>query len=40
MRFFIAVTDSEWYQFLAERQPDELNFWRPSAGSFRAIDEG
>lgn len=40
MKFFIAVTDNQWYDFLATLQPDELNFWRPRAGSFRAIHEG
>ncbi len=40
MRFFVAVTDNDWYEFMAPLQPDELNFWRPSAASFRAIEEG
>jgi putative restriction endonuclease len=40
MKFFVGVTDNEWYRFLAELQPDELNFWRPSGGGFRAIEEG
>ena len=40
MKFFIAVTDNQWHRFLAERHPDELNFWRPGAGAFRVLDEG
>ena len=40
MQFFLGVTDDEWYRFLARLQPDEVNFWRPSGGSFRAIEEG
>ena len=40
MKFFVAVTDNEWFRFLAEHQPDELNFWRPGGGSFKAIREG
>jgi putative restriction endonuclease len=40
MKYFIAVTDDQWYRFLAAQQPDELNFWRPGGGGFRAIDEG
>jgi putative restriction endonuclease len=39
MRFFVSLTDNEWYRFLAGRQPDELNFWRPGAGGFRTLDE-
>ena len=40
MKFFVGVTDDEWYRFVAKLQPDELNFWRPSGGSFRVIEEG
>jgi len=40
MQFWVGVTDNDWFTFLAERLPDEVNFWRPSAGSFRAIPEG
>jgi putative restriction endonuclease len=40
MRFFVAVTDNGWYRFLAEQRPNEVNFWRPSGGGFRAIEEG
>ena len=41
MKFYIAVTDNQWYKFLYERQPDELNFWRPGGKvSFRAIPQG
>lgn len=40
MEFYVAVTDNDWYKFVAELQPDELNFWRPTGGSFTAIGEG
>ena len=41
MKYFVAVTDNQWFRFLAERQPDEVNFWRPSGRSqLRAIDVG
>jgi putative restriction endonuclease len=40
MRFFVAVTDNDWYRYLADLQPDEVNFWRPSGRGFRAIEEG
>ena len=30
MRAFVAVTDKDWYQFLAGRPDlDEVNFWQP-----------
>ena len=32
MDLWVAVTDGNWFRFLRERQPDEVNFWQPSAG--------
>lgn len=41
MRFFVGVTDNSWFRFHAEKQPDEVNFWRPrSTMGFRAIQCG
>jgi len=41
MNFYVAVTDNNWFRFLAERKPDEANFWLPSSGTaFRALDPG
>lgn len=31
MKFWLGVTDNGWYDFLAERGLDEVNFWQPSA---------
>jgi HNH endonuclease len=42
MRAFIAVTDNEWFRFLAA-QPDidEVNFWQPSGRrEFRILQSG
>ncbi len=43
MRFFIGVTDLDWFRFL-EAQPgiDEVNFWQPSGGGtgFKALQPG
>jgi len=30
MRYWIGVTDKDWFHFLSSRQPDEVNFWQPS----------
>jgi hypothetical protein len=30
MRFWLGVTDKNWFDFLADRTPDEVNFWQPS----------
>ncbi|NIR30184.1 MAG: HNH endonuclease [Gammaproteobacteria bacterium] len=31
MKFWVGVTDKDWFDFLSARQPDEVNFWQPSA---------
>lgn len=31
MKFWLGVTDNNWYQFLSQRELDEVNFWQPSA---------
>jgi putative restriction endonuclease len=42
MRFFVGVTDYDWFRFLAGRPDiDEVNFWQPSGGvPFRALQPG
>ncbi len=42
MRFFVGVTDDDWYRFLAARPDiDEVNFWQPSGGvEFKALQPG
>ncbi len=30
MRFWIGITDNEWFEFLRARQLQEVNFWQPS----------
>jgi putative restriction endonuclease len=42
MRFFVGVTDYDWFRFLAGRADiDELNFWQPSGGvGFQALQPG
>lgn len=41
MKAFVAVTDNEWFRFLATHQGiDEVNFWQPSARTFRVLQPG
>lgn len=41
MKMYVGVTDNDWYRFLAERQPDEVNFWQPSGHQgFRVLQPG
>jgi len=41
MKLFVGVTNNEWFRFLAERNPDEVNFWRPrSQADVKALTQG
>lgn len=41
MKLYVGVTNNDWFHFLAARQPDEVNFWRPrSQNNFNAIPVG
>ena len=41
MKLYLGVTDFDWYSFLTERRPDEVNFWRPSPKqAFRTLRQG
>jgi hypothetical protein len=42
VRAFVAVTDKDWYQFLAARPNlDEVNFWQPGGNRlFQALSSG
>lgn len=32
MRFWVGITDNDWFERLSAQAPDEVNFWQPSAG--------
>ncbi len=42
LRYFVAVTDREWYRFLSARRGlEEVNFWQPGGNRpFRALQPG
>ena len=41
MKAYVGVTDQKWYQYLADKGFDEINFWRPGGGSaFKALEIG
>ena len=40
MKFWIGITDNDWYKYLSTTQPDEINFWQPGAGGFKALEPG
>lgn len=40
-RFWVGITDRNWFEHLRARRPDEVNFWQPSGGRrFQAIEPG
>lgn len=40
MRFWVGITDSEWFESLSRLRPDEVNFWQPSARPPRTMEPG
>lgn len=41
MKFYAGVTDNEWFNFLAQRENEDVNFWQPSGRTnFKALNEG
>ena len=38
-KIFLGVTDNNWFDFLKARNSKEVNFRKPSAGSFKTISE-
>lgn len=41
MKLFVGVTNNDWFCFLSERKPDEVNFWGPrSQTDFKALQPG
>lgn len=39
MKFWVGVTDNDWFEFLARLKPDEVNFWQPGGNvRFQAIE--
>jgi putative restriction endonuclease len=38
---YVGNTDNRWFDFLRRRAPwEEVNFWKPTPATFKAIDEG
>jgi putative restriction endonuclease len=41
VKLFVAITDSDWFRYLAELHPDEVNFWQPrSSTAFHVLSPG
>jgi putative restriction endonuclease len=41
MRFYVGVTDPDWYRFLASGSHEDINFWQPGGNTaFKALQPG
>ena len=40
MNVYVGLTDWDWYDYLRDHNMSEVNFWKPSGGTFKALDEG
>ncbi len=38
MKMYVGVTDSNWFEILKSAHCDEVNFWKPSASNFKALE--
>ena len=39
MQIYVGITDYNWFQFLKDRESDEVNFWKPGSQPFKALQE-
>jgi len=41
MKYYIGVTDYDWFRFLLQRENEDINFWQPGGHlRFKAINQG
>lgn len=41
MKYYLGVTDNDWYSFLSKRDDEDINFWQPSGKfKFRVLEPG
>jgi hypothetical protein len=33
MNFYLAGADNDWFNYLSELRPDEVNFWQPGGNT-------
>ncbi len=40
MKFWVGVTDKNWFDYLSNISPDEVNFWKPGGQGFGVLQIG
>lgn len=41
MKFYLGVTDNNWFRYLSNINPEDINFWQPSGTvSFKVLQSG
>lgn len=41
MKFYLGVTDNNWFNYLSTINPEDMNFWQPSGSvNFKVLNPG
>ncbi|MEY4903832.1 MAG: hypothetical protein RLZZ292_1647 [Bacteroidota bacterium] len=41
MKFYLGVTDNNWFNYLSKINPEDINFWQPSGSvKFKVLEAG
>jgi putative restriction endonuclease len=41
MKFYLGVTDTKWFNYLSQINPEDVNFWQPGGrAAFKVIEPG
>lgn len=40
MKFYLGVTDNNWFDFLSLAKPEDINFWQPTPKTFNILPSG
>lgn len=41
MKFYLGITDNNWYKYLSDINPEDINFWQPSGTvNFKVLQPG
>jgi len=40
MKFYMGVTDTDWFRYLRAMNPEDVNFWQPSGKRLVGLEQG
>jgi putative restriction endonuclease len=38
--YWLGVTDNDWFRFLSQIDPEDINFWQPGGRTFKVLPQG